>query len=116
MGECEDNMGVGHGQEFATARIEPAVTRLALAFWAMPIAARVVRDSTMSAARTLIDMTTQGSRAASPDGDEHLEVQPGQPSRTLVNESLACGANNIGQLKQWPGHSPDLAQRRLGPS
>ena len=70
----------------------------------------------MPATRALIDMATQRSCPALFDGDKHLEMQPGQPSRTLVNEFLPCGANDISQLKQWPGHSPDLAQRRLGPS
>jgi len=116
VGKGEDNMGVGHGQEFRTARVEPAVARLALAFWTVPVAARVVGDGTMPATRALIDMAAQRSGPALPDGDKHLEMQPGQPSRTLVNESSSCAANDIGQLKQWPGHSPDLAQRRLGPS
>jgi hypothetical protein len=70
----------------------------------------------MPAARALIDMATQRSRPALLDGDEHPQMQPGQPSRTLVNEFPPCGANDIGQLKQWLGHSPGLAQRRLGTS
>jgi hypothetical protein len=64
-------------QQFRTPRVEPAVARVALALRAMPVAARIVGDGSMAAARTLIDMAAQRGSAASLDGDEHFDVQPG---------------------------------------
>ena len=40
----EDHMHIAGGQEFPFARLEPAQTRVGLASWTMPIAARVVGD------------------------------------------------------------------------
>ena len=53
----EDGMHIAGGQKFSFARLEPAQTRVALAFWTMPVATRVVRDgggtSAASAAITM---------------------------------------------------------------
>jgi hypothetical protein len=54
----------------------------------------------MAAAQTLIDMASQCGRAAAKDGPEHFEVQPGEPGGMPVDESLSCGAYDIGQLKE----------------
>jgi hypothetical protein len=67
----------GRGQQFGTPRVEPAVACVALALRAMPVAARIVGDGSMATARTLIDMAAQRGGAASLDGDQHFDVQPG---------------------------------------
>ena len=77
----------------------------------MPIAAGVVRDGAMATAGTLIDMAAERGGAASLDSEHHLDVQPGEPTRMTVNESLPCGAYDIGHLQQWPGHL--AVQRRI---
>jgi hypothetical protein len=58
----------------------------------------------MAAARTLIDMATHCGGAASLDGTEHLEVQPGEPGWMPVDESLPRGPNDVGQLQERPAH------------
>ena len=58
----------------------------------------------MAAAQTLIDMASQCGRAAAKDGPEHFEVQPGEPGGMPVDESLSCGAYDIGQLKERSIH------------
>jgi len=102
--ERENDMGVARGQQFGAPRVKPAVARVALAPGAMPVPARIVRDGLMAAPRTLIDMATQRGGAAAKDGREHFQVQPGEPGGMPVDESLSCGAYDIGQLKEWPVH------------
>jgi hypothetical protein len=40
VGECEHDMDIAGGQEFPSARIEPAVAHVGLAFRTVPVAAR----------------------------------------------------------------------------
>ena len=54
----ENNVQVARGQQFAFPCLEPANTGVALASWAMPVTARVVRDGRVSAVRALIAMST----------------------------------------------------------
>lgn len=102
--ECENDMGVARGQQFGAPCVKPAVARIALAPGTMPVSARVERDGLTAAARTLIDMATQRGRAAAKDGREHFQVQPGEPGGMPVDESVGCGAYDIGQLEEWPVH------------
>ena len=83
MGEGEDNMIVGYGQFGGTLR-QPSLPGRGLAFGAVAIAARVVRDDPLSAAITLFDVPprvprydkprwhaalSSGERSASGDAD-----------------------------------------------
>src|SRR5664280_3074882 len=45
----EDNVDIASGEQLAFPRLEPAQAGVALAPWAMPVTARVVRDGSMSA-------------------------------------------------------------------
>lgn len=58
----------------------------------------------MAAVGTLIEMPTHGSSAAACDRDKHFDVQPGEPGRMPVDESLSRGPYDIGQLQEWPVH------------
>jgi hypothetical protein len=82
----ENDMHVRGGQQLATARLPPTVAGIALAFWTMAIAARVVRDGGISAAGTLVAMTAERSRAASCDGQQNFPVLPGYPLATAFDE------------------------------
>jgi len=66
--ECEDDVDIVGGQQFLFPCLEPAQAGVALAPWAMPVAARVIRDGSMSAVRALIAMSTQRGGAAACDG------------------------------------------------
>jgi len=50
-------------------------------------------------------MATHRGGAAPLNGYEHLEVQPSEPRRRPVHESMAGGGYDIGQLQEWPLHS-----------
>lgn len=49
-------------------------------------------------------MATHCCGATSHDGKQYLPVQPGEPGRRLIQESVACCGYEIGQLQQWPVH------------
>src|SRR5258708_38350802 len=97
-------MRIVGGQQIAVACLDPAVARLGLASWAMPVAARVIADGLMSAPRTGVHMSTEQGRPAAQNGHQHFHVQPGQPAAALYQECGSCVANDIGHLKRGPVH------------
>lgn len=74
MREGEDDVGVAGGQQFLLAICQPTLTCVALALWAMPVSARVVRDGAISAVGAVVDMAAERSRAATFDGGQYLPV------------------------------------------
>src|ERR1700678_2508438 len=54
----KDDVHVAGGQQLPLPRLKPAQAGVALAPWAMPVAARVVGDGSMSAVRAPIAMST----------------------------------------------------------
>jgi hypothetical protein len=95
----EDDVDVGGGQQFTTARRDPAFARTGLTLGAVPVATRVVGDGgTMSAAGALIDMAAEGGGATARDGQQDLEVGPAEPVTVALDEVSACAANDIGHL------------------
>src|SRR5271165_4676123 len=102
--QSKDYVHIGGGQQLALTCLQPAVAGIALAFWTMTIATRVVRDGGMSAAGTLITMSAQGGGAAACDGQQHLLMLPGDPVATALNECLPRTANDIGHLQERATH------------
>src|SRR5450756_239169 len=74
VGHSEHDMEVTGGQEFAFAGRQPALASLCLALGAVPVSARVVRDSLMTAARAGIAMTAQRSGATAQNGTKRFEL------------------------------------------
>ena len=52
----------------------------------------------MAAAAALIQMATHRGGAATPDGSQDLKMQPGEPRGGPLQESVAGGGYDIGQL------------------
>src|SRR5271157_1185304 len=100
----KDDVNIAGGQQLALTCLQPAVAGIALAFWAMPIATRVVRDDGMSAVGTLITMSAEGGGAAAGDGQQHLLMLPVHPPATAVKKRLSSTANNVGHLQRRPTH------------
>jgi len=50
MGEREDDMSIGCSEQLRASRVQPAIARLALTLWAVPVAAGIIRDGAMAAA------------------------------------------------------------------
>src|SRR5258708_18414295 len=86
-------MHVAGGEQLALAGFEPPHTGVALASWAMPITARIVRDGGMSAAGALIAMSAQRSCAATGDGQQHLLMLPANPSATALYKVVTSTVN-----------------------
>ena len=63
-------MHVAGGQQLPLPSLKPAQAGVALAPWAMPVTARVIRDGSMSAVRALIAMSTQRGGSAARDGQQ----------------------------------------------
>src|SRR6266851_2451588 len=104
MGQREDDVEVGHGQQLGGARGQPSGACVALALGTVPVATRVIGDGLMSAAGASIAMTSERRRAATDDGVHHLAVLGGE-MRSMPLEKAAAGATqNVGHLKGGPGH------------
>src|SRR5215218_1588502 len=104
MRQREDHMHVWRRQEFAGAHVNPAVSRVALTPGTMTIPARIKRDGGVSALRARVQMSAERRRTAALDGSQHFQVQPVQPGTVAVNETPACGADEISHLERWPCH------------
>jgi hypothetical protein len=63
----EDDVEVGHRQQFGLPLGQPCCARRALALWAMPVAARIVSDANEAALRAALDMAAERCCPASHD-------------------------------------------------
>src|SRR6267378_3173435 len=100
----EDHMDVAGREKLLATRCEPAVASPRLTLRAVPVAARVVGDGTMSAARALIEMPAERGGTTPPNGQEHFDVLPGDPLTASFDECVSRGADQIGHLEGWPVH------------
>src|ERR1700730_5632100 len=109
--ECEDDMDIAGGQQLSFPRLEPAQAGVALAPWAVPVAARVIRDGRMSAIRALIAMSTPRGGARRAAGRQRVMASTTfswlsvDPLATALNEGLSCTANDVGHLQRRPAHT-----------
>src|SRR6266851_3138365 len=112
----EDEVHVAGGQQFLFACLEPVQTRVGLASWTMPVAARVIGDGRrMSAGGTAIAMAAKCGGAAARDREQDLLMLPGDPAATALDKALPGPANNIGHLQRRPVYalrlcSPDAVR------
>ena len=113
MGQGEDHVDVGHGEQLALPRGEPPLPRVCLALRTVPVATRVVRDRPMPARVTLIQVTTKRGRPTASEGPEHGPVLDAQP-RMPCQEVITLGAEDIGHFYRWPTHAYDRRKRENG--
>src|ERR1700679_949667 len=97
-------MEVGHGQQLGGTRVEPISACVALALGTVPVAARVIGDSLMTAAQTLIAMASESRSAATNDSIHDLAVLPGKMESMSVPEAATRSANDVGHLEGGPAH------------
>ena len=93
-------MYVASGQQLPFTLLEPAQAGVALASWAMPVAARVIGDGSVSAVRALIAMAAQCSGATARDRIEYLQVLPVDPAMTAFCEAITGVADDVGHLER----------------
>jgi|ERR1700679_685283 len=101
-GHREDGMDIARGQQLAFALLEPADAGVALALRAMPVAARVIGDGSVSTAGATIAMATQRGRAATRDRSQHLLMLSVDPTAAAVDETPSCVANDVSHLQRRP--------------
>src|SRR5206468_5890766 len=92
-GHGEDDMKVLDGEQVVALRFDPASFLEALAFGAMPIPTRVVRDLLMPALRTLTPVPPERRGAALGEGPEDTLLSRPEPV-----ELGAVGADDVGEL------------------
>ena len=94
----EHGMDVTRGQQLPLALLEPADAGAALASWAVPVTARVVGDSGLSAVGAPIAMAAESGSAATRDRSQHLLMLAVDPLVTALDEAVAGVANDLGHL------------------
>src|SRR5437899_3574021 len=104
VGHGEHDMEVAGSQEFAFASRQPAFACLCLALGAVPVSARVVRDSLMTAAWAGIAMTAQRSGAAAQNGPKRFELLKAKAGSIPIQKAIALHAKNVGHLEGRPNH------------
>ena len=91
----EDNMEIGHGQQFGLAVGEPLLGSRGLALRAVPVAAGVVGDAGLATILAAFDMTAQRRRSAALDRRHDLQLAKAHmagmgrtPNRPTVAEDV----------------------------
>src|SRR5260370_39419710 len=100
----EDQMDVTRGEKLLATRCEPAIASSCLTLRAVPIAARVVGDGAMSAARAFIEMSAERGGATPRNRQEHFDVLPADPLTASLDEGVSRSAEQIGHVEGWPVH------------
>jgi hypothetical protein len=83
-------------QDFTLAIGEPLRSRCGLALGAMPIAARVVRNRLVTAAKAALDMATHGGGAAAQNVAHHPAFCSGDPAAPGGVEGRPVLADDVG--------------------
>ena len=97
-------MDIVDRQQFLGASGEPIFASAGLALWAMSGPARVEGGGLIAALAAAIQMAPERCRAAMFDGEEHAEVQPGQPRTVPVDTAVAVLTNDVGHLERRLRH------------
>src|ERR1039457_2930385 len=104
VGHREHDMEVAGGEKFSLAGRHPALARLRLALGAVPVSARVVRDSLMTATRAGIAMTAQSSGATTQNGTKGFELLKAKAGSIPIQKALALHAKDVSHLEGGPSH------------
>src|SRR5260370_42483421 len=112
MRHAEDDVEVSSRQHFLFAGGNPALARLRLTLWAMPVTARVIGDGPMTALRARIEMAAQSCCAAVLDGTEYSELLKAEARSISLKKAGALCAKKIGHLQGRARHRSLLRMRR----
>jgi len=100
----KDHMKVVGGEKFSLARGEPLLACFCLTLRAMAVAAGVIRDSLMTAARTGVHMAAESRRAAVLNGPESFELLKTEVLLVPVQKAVALCAKDVGHLHGGAAH------------
>src|ERR1700723_3827233 len=102
--QSKDNVDIGDGQKFTLPSHNPLVASAALTLWAMTITATVIGGGAIATARALVAMPAECGGTATRNRAQYFPMSPMEPAEVAVDEAIALGANDIGQLQPWPSH------------
>src|ERR1700746_3998372 len=107
-----DDVKIRHRQELRFAVGEPSARGCALTLWAMPVAARVVRDLGMAARRVLAarDMPAERRRATALDRTHYLQLLEAHMAEVGLSPRRAVIAEDVRDLQSKSNHG----RRRYG--
>ena len=94
----EDDMEIGHGQEFGLAVGQPLLGRHSLALGAVPVAAGIVADAQVRAVLAAFDMTAQRRRSAALDRRHDLELAEAYMAGMRRTPSRPAAAEDVRHL------------------
>ena len=97
MGQGEDQMEIGHRQEFCGACLDPALLGQRLAFRAVAVAAGVITRDLRPTAITGLQMAPEGRRTAVLDGLHHATLLRAESMRTAIG--LAMFSKDLRELQ-----------------
>jgi len=100
----KNRMRVGRVQNFALPVSQPSGSGHALAFWAMPVATRVISASLMSAVVTASFVAAQGRRVAQCDGPKRPVLFAAEGVPIALQEGLAMLTHHIGHFEVGSAH------------
>jgi len=98
----EDDVEIGHGQQFGLAIGEPLLCSGSLALRAVPVAAGVVRDAQVGAGLAAFDMTAQRRRSAALDRRHDLQLAEADMAGMGGTPSRPAEAEDVRHLDRWP--------------
>ena len=108
----EDNMEIGHGQQFGLAVGQPRLGGGGLALRTVPVAAGIVADALLGALLAAFDMTAQRPHGSSPwaegprsavfDRRHDLELAEAHMAGMGRTPSRPAVAEDVRHLDRWP--------------
>src|SRR5215468_2736386 len=101
-GRVKTTWKYGNGQEFGLALGQPLLGSGGLALWAVPVAARVVRDAQVRAVFAAFDMTAQRRRSAAFDRRHDLELAEAHMAGMGRTPSRPAMAEDVRHLDRRP--------------
>lgn len=78
VGNCEDNMRVRNRQKLFASFGQPLLAGTGLTTWTMSVAARIIRNQSMTTLRTTVEMTAQSCGSAALNREQHFQLRPCQ--------------------------------------
>src|SRR5664279_2078945 len=106
-------INVAEGPEFMVSRCPPNPVEKAKLAWIprpnspfenTPHKAGVEGGGFVAALQAAVEMTAERCSAAVLDGEQHAEMQPGQPGPAFLHETVAMSTDDIGHLERWLFH------------
>jgi len=98
IGQGEDDMEVGHGEQAFDALREPLRTPKSLTLWAVPVPTGVIGDLDLTAVSATQHMATQTGRSAALNGRHDLELIVTDVSGVGLSPHRTMAAEDIRDL------------------